>query len=498
MMRFLYDIKCNAFQGVDIKVDKFQNLIGTACNEYLDFLPENYDISKHFSAVKDETDFPRLKRIDSETLDLTKKKSSPIKRQKSLESGDDFKGLARETISYTDIQCYEALKIEIDYRKKLHILNKLYSLHDENEKIPENDQGNTIKMGITNCFEIAKTVKDWSYIRFAAGLLGKVIDSLTPSISEILVKERILVIGSSGKRQFVVTDPLTPLDAYRKIYEYTIDEDPRDICLQQELIVNISNLLITDPELFMDIYKINIGWIIVAMQSLLAWGIPKQNFMENQLTSIYDLSPSEINKLLYITLSRSESKFMNLTLNILNHYQTRLIEGSLCVVPQNFYSSFWNILSRSEGVIIEKEFIPRLPTIYNMMPDEINFMIHVEVVISAIQEPVRRKLFMEMIGVIATLVERVPEINFSGKLDIGKLIDDSRTLYQKSEVEIINRISLSHSTPDKDKNLQFCRFEDLAPCLKAGTIFYMTKTTLDLLFSECNTKSAIYPECNIS
>ncbi|KII73339.1 Phosphorylase b kinase regulatory subunit beta [Thelohanellus kitauei] len=214
---------------------------------------------------------------------------------------------------------------------------------------------------------------------------------------------------------------------------------------------------------------------------------------------IYGLSPYAVHQLLYFTLLRKEANFQGMTLYCLNHYQKRFIDGALCVVPRNFYLSIWKILRRSpNGMLVEKESIPQLPTLDVMTADEINFKFYIEVVISSVEEPVRRRLVMEMIGVIATMVERNPEVIFRDCLNIGSLIDNAKQLFETKNIQTPSLVETCEKSDSLKLLSRVDRFEYLSPSLERGSIFYMTQAVINLLVSESRIKDDMNSNCVIS
>ncbi|KAF0992351.1 hypothetical protein HZS_723 [Henneguya salminicola] len=469
MMKFIYDLKSNLINGINIKIDRLQNLLGTACNEYLDFLPKDYNISIHSLTAlmeQDSSSQKTLPRLNTKSLSIRSINELPkIQRQKAFDLSKTPDELLKTLGEFDDQKFLMLIENETDYRFKLLALKEFYVRFGSGHILPFfNKPRATVNEEINDCYKSARMANDWSSIRYAASLLEKIIDSLTPSISAILVTGKFLIIGSYENKQYVVTDLLTPLQIYSKIQEFTLNVDPRETCLQQELITYIADMTRANPELFVDISKLNMGWIIQAMKSILSWGTPNKSlsyFNNWSNDPIFNLSPFEIHELLYLTLSGEKTDFLNLTINSLNNYQKKYIDGALC----------------------------RLPTLHIMTPDELYFPFFIEVILNNAKEPVKRQLCVEMIVVIASLFDRNPEIECCECLNIQELITEAKKIYKNKIYDNTPNLSLDENITD---------FEYLPSKIKNGTTLYMIQAAIKFLITESSFNETIESDCVIS
>lgn len=51
-----------------------------------------------------------------------------------------------------------------------------------------------------------------SIVRQIASTLGKLVDSLAPSVTEILVRGKEVSLGSFGDEEFIISEPITPAE----------------------------------------------------------------------------------------------------------------------------------------------------------------------------------------------------------------------------------------------------------------------------------------------
>lgn len=119
-------------------------------------------------------------------------------------------------------------------------------------------------------------------VRYGSSLLGKVVDSLAPSITAILVRGKQVGVGPSaavpsqesaitavallqvtlgvyGHEEEVIDKPISPADIKNILYTKCYPHDIVQAVLQQELVLSIGRFISTNPELFNGILTIRIG-----------------------------------------------------------------------------------------------------------------------------------------------------------------------------------------------------------------------------------------------
>uniref|UniRef100_A0A0N4W9K1 Phosphorylase b kinase regulatory subunit n=1 Tax=Haemonchus placei TaxID=6290 RepID=A0A0N4W9K1_HAEPC len=139
------------------------------------------------------------------------------------------------------------------------------------------------------------------------------------------------------------------------------------------------------------------------------------------------------------------------------------LNGALNRMPVNFYDRVWTILSRSkEGIVIASQFLPQWdlgtkhlkgfvyfcrafqqPTLSDMTEFELTFAYKIEEMLSRIAHPEYRQLLVELLSIIATILERNPEVMFgSGPVDCDLLIKQGFHLYADAQ-KIANKEDLT-------------------------------------------------------
>ncbi|KAF3817861.1 hypothetical protein GH733_013148 [Mirounga leonina] len=404
ILDMLASFKKGIVGGVKVHVDRLQTLISGAVVEQLDFL-----------RISDTEELPEFKSF--EELELPK--HSKVKRQSSTSSAPELK--QQPDIAITEWK-----------NKSTHeILQKL----------------NVRKMSVVRC---------------AASLLSKLVDSLAPSITNVLVQGKQVTLGAFGHEEEVISNPLSPRVIKNIIYYKCNTHDEREAVIQQELVIHIGWIISNNPELFSGMLKIRIGWIIHAMKYEL-----QIRSGDKPARDLYQLSPSEIKQLLLDILQPQQNGGCWLN--------RRQIDGSLNRTPAGFYDRVWQILERTpNGIIVAGKHLPQQPTLSDMTMYEMNFSLLVEDMLGNIDQPKYRQIVVELLMVVSIVLERNPELEFQDKVDLDKLVKEAFHEFQKDESRL----------KEVEKQDDMTSFYNTPPLGKRGTCSYLTKVVMNLLLEE--------------
>uniref|UniRef100_S4RIQ3 Phosphorylase b kinase regulatory subunit n=1 Tax=Petromyzon marinus TaxID=7757 RepID=S4RIQ3_PETMA len=121
----------------------------------------------------------------------------------------------------------------------------------------------TVLDHLERIYRAAGSRKLWSVsvVRLTASLLDKVVDSLAPSITNVLVHSKQVTLGTFGHEEVIISNPLSPSVIKRLLYDACRHLDPREAVLQQELVIHIGWLISNSPQLFRGMLKLRIGWV---------------------------------------------------------------------------------------------------------------------------------------------------------------------------------------------------------------------------------------------
>nr|XP_057944760.1 phosphorylase b kinase regulatory subunit beta isoform X4 [Doryrhamphus excisus] len=437
VLDMLASFKKGHIGGVKVHVDRLQTLISGAVVEQLDFLRVN------------EAEIPEFKSFE----ELEMPKHSKVKRQTSTPNASDLEQQPEISLDewlhkptdeilqkFHDCDCLASqaqLAGILLRREGAHFLNKDESLTDELERI----------------YRRAGSRKLWSVVRLAASLLTKLVDSLAPSITSVLVHGKQVTLGVFGHEEEVISNPLSPGVIQGIIYSKCCPPGgEREAVLQQELVIHIGWIISNSPELFSGMLKIRVGWIVQAMKQELkirAGDMPPQD--------IYQLSPSDIKQLLLDVLQPEHTGRSWL--------HRRQIDGSLNRTPLGFYDRVWQILERTpDGILVAGTHLPQQPTLSDMTMYEMNFSLLVEDTLKSIVLPEYRQVIVELLMVVSIVLERNPELEFSNKVDLDGLVKEAFADFQRDG----NRLE------SQDKQA----FYNTAPVGQRGTSSYLTKAVM--------------------
>lgn len=128
-------------------------------------------------------------------------------------------------------------------------------------------------------------------------------------------------------------------------------------------------------------------------------------------------------------------------------------------MQNKIYLFFWqvfNILRKtSEGVRLCDKLLPQQPTIAEMSSGELNFALTVQSLLNHIQHPEYRQIVVELFSVVATILERNPELRFQHQLNMDQIVQDAFKMFLK--VRANDQQNMSHKIHWQFAN---CTFED--------------------------------------
>ncbi|KAH0519277.1 Phosphorylase b kinase regulatory subunit beta [Microtus ochrogaster] len=435
ILDMLAAFKKGVIGGVKVHVDRLQTLISGAVVEQLDFL-----------RISDTEKLPEFKSFE----ELEFPKHSKVKRQSS-------------TVDTPELRQEPDITITAWRNKSTHeILQKLKDCNCL--------AGQTILLGILLkregpnfiTMEVMLFTTAWwlrSVVRRAASLLSKVVDSLAPSITNVLVQGKQVTLGAFGHEEEVISNPLSPRVIKNIIYYKCNTHDEREAVIQQELVIHIGWIISNSPELFSGMLKIRIGWIIHAMEYEL-----QIRGGDEPAVDLYQLSPSEVKQLLLDILQPQQSGRCWL--------DRRQIDGSLNRTPPGFYDRVWQILERTpNGIVVAGKHLPQQPTLSDMTMYEMNFSLLVEDILGNIDQPKYRQIIVELLMVVSIVLERNPELEFQDKVDLDRLVKEAFLEFQKDESRL----------KGTEKQDDMTSFYNTPPLGKRGTCSYLMKVVMSLL-----------------
>ncbi|XP_046696363.1 phosphorylase b kinase regulatory subunit beta isoform X2 [Silurus meridionalis] len=440
VLDMLASFKKGNIGGVKVHVDRLQTLISGAVVEQLDFLRVN------------EAEIPEFKSF--EELELPK--HSKVKRQASTPNASDLEQQPEIDIDEWRNKPTNEILQKFNDCVCLASQAQLASILLKKEGPDFFSRDEYLKSELERIYRRAGSRKLWSVVRLAASLLTKLVDSLAPSITSILVHGKQVTLGLFGHDEEVISNPLSPAVIKDIIYRKCSPHGEREAVLQQELVIHIGWIISNSPELFSGMLKIRIGWIVQAMKHELkirAGDMPTQD--------IYQMSPSDVKQLLLDVLQPQQ--------NGRSCLNRRQIDGSLNRTPLGFYDRVWQILERtSNGIMVGGLHLPQQPTLSDMTMYEMNFSLLVEDTLKNIVLPEYRQIIVELLMVVSLVLERNPELEFQEKVDLDRLVKEAFGDFQRDR----GRADAAQSQKEMEA------FYNTPPLGKRGTSSYLTKAVM--------------------
>ncbi|GFR83463.1 phosphorylase b kinase regulatory subunit beta [Elysia marginata] len=342
-------------QDISLVMDDCKTFISSAAVEHLDFLNRLPD-SNIFTPFEEKTMKASFKSL-TEIPQLVALEEEPFASEANLRTKPS-QDLVNFLLSVSGLNAQVTL-LKILYERE----GPFFSI-----------EGGTISERLELLIHRAGAYKNWWAVRMCSALLGKLVDSLAPSITTMLVRGKQMTVGVFGHEESVLDKPISPNELKNILYSKCLPFDVCQAVLQQEIILSIGKLIATSPELFDGILKIRIG----------------------------------------------------------TPFQKRQLDGALNRVPKDFYDKVWEILEKTPGGIKVAGFLlPQQPTQSDMTMYELNFSLLVEEMLSKISDPSYRQLMVEAFMVVSTILERNPELMFHQSANMDKIIQEAYDDFQQ-------------------------------------------------------------------
>ncbi|CAN8005577.1 unnamed protein product [Ixodes hexagonus] len=313
----------------------------------------------------------------------------------------------------------------------------------------------TVKDLFQDFYDRACQEKRWGLVRHFAGSLGKRVEDLAKSVTDLLVRQKQVTVGMPPHNEHTITRPLSTREL-RAIIARAHRGDQSTAMLTQELLVYLGMFIHTDPQLFTEMLRLRVGLIIQVMASELALRCAPENASDLLLS----LSPFEMKTLLMNILSGREftvksarSGALSVTASFANkrsavdsfvrsdqeeasagHRQgqwlrRRRLDGALNRVPVGFYPRVWAVLERCPALQVRGQSLQASVT-HEMTPGELKFALRVEQLLNSVPEPEYRQLFVEALMVLGLAVECALPV---GPTDVEALVRSAHQLFLEDQ-----------------------------------------------------------------
>ncbi|KAG0210284.1 hypothetical protein BGX33_004997 [Mortierella sp. NVP41] len=189
------------------------------------------------------------------------------------------------------------LSISVNLYDQIDLLQYLLSCQGADYFV--NNLDATVQTLLEEVYFKSLQLKLWSIVRQAAGLLNKVVNSLTINITDLVIRQKQITIGSGPTEHFITT-PLGPDVLSQMIYDGNFD-DVREGPVVQEVLIYLGSFIRADPDMFEGIMRLRTHFLIIALRE----EISRLNSCDetDAVEHLMQLSPFELKSLLGTVLS---------------------------------------------------------------------------------------------------------------------------------------------------------------------------------------------------
>lgn len=302
---------------------------------------------------------------------------------------------------------------------------------------------------------------DWSVVRRAAGAMGLVHPQLEDALTDLLLRQKQVVVGRNYTRDSLLSHPEGSLAIAAMVRRFS-GEDGREWMLQQELLLAIDALARSDVDLLSGSLTLQLGQFLLLLTGELA---AEANLSPSEaFEALCGLPPHAIRRRLRAVLADVEHARASLQRKEQLHLrgrvrwevpdplaelpkdgswlQHRMRLGALQRVPKDFYPGIWDLLHHCRGLVIgdkleRRNRLESAPLLREKTPGEKNFAILVEHLLSKIEAPEYRRLCIETLLTLMAFVAANPQVQFDDDLALDVVIGHAvRVGWQQRHPEV--------------------------------------------------------------
>ncbi|KAI8348433.1 glycosyl hydrolases family 15-domain-containing protein [Choanephora cucurbitarum] len=227
---------------------------------------------------------------------MNKTGAVPKEQKDQAESPSEMLSLTLGDSSQFD-QAVESLAASVNLYDQIDLLQYLASCRPTSYYIAALDA--SISDLLEEVYLKSMRSRYWSIARQAAGLLHKNVPSLTINVTDLVIRQKQLSIGS-GPQEYLISMPVAPDTLNKMINEHCTD-DVREGPVVQEIITYLGHFIRTQPELFEGILRLRTHYIIIALREEISR--INNSDEEESVEYLFQLSPNELKSLLLTVLS---------------------------------------------------------------------------------------------------------------------------------------------------------------------------------------------------
>ncbi|ORX93773.1 phosphorylase kinase alphabeta [Basidiobolus meristosporus CBS 931.73] len=336
LMNFMMTLRTGNCKGVRVKLGRLNELVSTSCIESLDFLvnKNQIDWQATLRGCKARDSEDRLRCNSSRRSSIRRKSicraksgiwsnsnlTTPLAQPENPVDGyfsfqkdstivekddseDEVDSITLDMLALTlgdSAQVSAALSLldsTTNIFDQVDLLHYLHSCHGCDFYI--DSFAATVGALLEEIYKRALRSKLWGIVRQSAGLLKKSVGSLTVNLTDLVIRQKEVTIGS-GENEIFIRSPLTPEALTDIIYSRSAG-DVREASLVQEILTYLGSFMRADSGLFNGIMRLRTHCIIIALREEISR--MKGCDEEDAVEQLIQLSPFELKSLLGTILS---------------------------------------------------------------------------------------------------------------------------------------------------------------------------------------------------
>ncbi len=298
----------------------------------------------------------------------------------------------------------------------------------------------SIRQLLEECYAKASTLRLWGVVRQSAGILDKTDANLVEAVVDIINLQKQILIGKSYSQESLISQPLGFEELHHKIHAFSRD-DMRDEVLTQEILIYLSSLIKSEPELFDGMLTLRVGYFILlitnhiaetetlsqdkAYEKLMTLPPSKVQTCLKEVITAFEKMSSLANTNEYIQSSQASNTldFSGQAKQISPQNDSSMPEsvpeegwrqwrrhiGTLSKLDDDFHPKLWELMHHFKGLVIgdklkQSNHIESASTLSEMTAGEANFALLIEHLLNRIQAPEYRQLNIEAMSSLSELL----------------------------------------------------------------------------------------------
>ena len=304
----------------------------------------------------------------------------------------------------------------------------------------------SLRLLLQEVYHRALARADWNTVRRAAGAMGLVHPRLEDALTDLLVRQRQVVVGRNYTNDSLISQPQGSLAIAAMIRRFG-GEDGREWMLHQELLLALDGLARLEPGLLAGSLTLQLGQLLLLLTSELA--AEAEISSGDAFEALCALPPHQIRRRLRSVLADVEHARAALQRKEQLHLrgrvrwevpdpleelpkgagwlQHRIRLGAFGRVPRNFHAGIWDLLHHCRGIVIgdkleRRNRLESAPLLSEKTPGERNFASLIEQLLGKIEAPEYRQLCTETLLTLIAFVTANPEVQFDDDISLDVVI----------------------------------------------------------------------------